>query len=59
MAESNKEIKNPKGIVTGKPRFKPELGETTTFSCRVPKAKKQELIDYVAIKLSEWSQGSA
>ena len=33
--------------------------ETTTFSCRVPKVKKQELIDYVAVKLAEWSQGSA
>lgn len=51
-------LKNPKGAGR-KPRFKPELGETTTFSCRVPKVKKQELIDYVAIKLSEWSQGSA
>ena len=58
MAKSNKEIKNPKGAGR-KPRFKPDLGETTTFSCRVPKGKTQELIDYVAIKLSEWSQGSA
>ena len=24
-----------------KPRFNPELGETTTFSCRVPKLKKK------------------
>ena len=39
MAKSNKEIKNPKGAGR-KPRFKPELGETTTFSCRVPKVKK-------------------
>ena len=51
-------IKNPKGAGR-KPRFKPDLGETTTFSCRVPKVKKQELIDYVAVKLAEWSQGSA
>jgi len=35
------------------------MGETTTFSCRVPKVKKQELINYVAVKLAEWSQGSA
>lgn len=53
-----KQIKNPKGAGR-KPRFKPELGETTTFSCRVPKSKKQELSDYVALKLAEWSQGSA
>jgi hypothetical protein len=50
--------KNTKGAGR-KPRFKAELGETTTFSCRVPKVKKQELIDYVAVKLAEWSQGSA
>ncbi len=51
-------VKNPKRAGR-KPRFKPEFGETTTFSCRVPKVKKQELIDYVAVKLAEWSQGSA
>jgi len=28
--------------------------ETTTFSCRVPVSKKQELSDYVNAKLLEW-----
>ena len=43
MSKSKKpKIKNPKGAGR-KPRFNPELGETTTFSCRVPKVKKQEL----------------
>lgn len=28
--------------------------ETTTFSCRVPVSKKQELTNYVNAKLSEW-----
>jgi hypothetical protein len=58
MKKGKQKIKNPKGAGR-KPRFKIELGETTTFSCRVPKVKKQELIDYVAVKLAEWSQGSA
>ena len=57
MEKSSKKIKNPKGAGR-KHRFNPELGETTTFSCRVPKVKKKELIDYVAVKLAEWSQGS-
>ncbi len=37
------------------PKFKEA---TTTFSCRVPVSKKQELSDYVNAKLAEWSQGS-
>ena len=37
------------------PKFKEA---TTTFSCRVPVSKKQELRDYVNAKLAEWSQGS-
>lgn len=37
------------------PKFKEA---TTTFSCRVPVSKKQELTDYVNAKLLEWSQGS-
>jgi hypothetical protein len=37
----------------------PKFNEaTTTFSCRVPVSKKQELTDYVNAKLLEWSQGS-
>lgn len=30
--------------------------KTTTFSCRVPVSKKQELTNYVNAKLSEWQQ---
>ena len=47
-------VKNPKGAGR-KPRFRLELGKTTTFSCRVPEIKKEELTEYVALKLAEWS----
>lgn len=37
-----------------KPKFKEP---TTTLTVRVPVSKKQELAEYVALKLSGWSQG--
>ena len=46
--------KEPKGAGR-KLSFKPELSETTTFSIRVPKVKKQKLINYVAVNLQSSS----
>ena len=46
------------GKRTGAGRTQKFKEKTTTFSCRVPVSKKQELSDYVNAKLLEWSQGS-